>query len=506
MIHPKTALHEYQQRAIDFMFEHDRSLGLMPVGSGKTVCSLTALQELMTESVIKRPIIFAPLRVATNVWPQERFLWEHTQNTEMVLWGGEPSGWPDSLWRDSRITWGTRQYLESRAPKIIDVVKRREVEGRLEKARILERELNRKIRRTEPPPCIHVTSYENALWLTELYEPGNCPFDAFVFDELGKLKNPKSPRYKALRKFTKEARIVIGLNGTPAPEGLLDLFAQVNVVAGDAPFGKSFYAWRQKFFAPIDWQGYDWRPQIGAQERILKLVEPYAFKVDEADLAYQKTMTHTQITIDLPDKARAAYNDMEKQMAIELPQKEQDIVAMSAAAASMKLRQIASGFIYDDDHKPVVLHEEKAHALSDLLDELAHEPLLICYEFIEDLDAIRRVYKNVPYLGQGVSSAVASETITRWNKRELSVLALHPLSSGHGVNLQHGGSHICWWAPPWPLEHWLQANGRIDRQGQTRATYSHSLIARNTIDERVWSVLVQKDATQAEIVAAIRKV
>jgi len=179
---------------------------------------------------------------------------------------------------------------------------------------------------------------------------------------------------------------------------------------------------------------------------------------------------------------------------------------MSAAASSMKLRQISNGFIYDENKKPIILHEEKADALSNLIDDLGREPLLVAYEFSEDLDAIRRVFKNVPYLGQGLPAAKAAETVARWNKRELPVLALHWMSAGHGLNLQAGGSHICWYALPWSLDGWLQTNGRIDRQGQTRACFSHVLLARNSMDGKVWDALMSKDVEQTEIIAAIRKI
>jgi hypothetical protein len=326
----------------------------------------------------------------------------------------------------------------------------------------------------------------------------------WVFDEVGKLKNPKSPRYKAVRKHTKAAKMVVGLNATPAPEGFADLFTQVQIVDGGALWGKSFYDWRKKFFAPTDYLGFDWRLQLGAAPLLLKDLNTLAFRVDEADLSYQSSMAHTRIGVDLPEKARRAYVEMEKVMAVEVSA-EQSIVAMSAAAASMKLRQIANGFIYDEDGKAVVLHTEKADALSNLLDDMGREPLLIAYEFGEDLEAIRRVWKNIPYLGQGVSSAVAAENVDKWNRRQFPAMALHKASAGHGINLQAGGSHVCWYALPWDLEGWIQLNGRVDRQGQTRACYSHALLARDTIDERVWEVLAQKDADQRAIIAAIRK-
>ena len=480
-------------------------MALCPVGSGKTVITWTAIADLMDGGYIERPMVFAPMRVAQLVWPQERGQWAHLTDRPIVAWGGEPASWADSLWKTSRQLWGSRQYLESRMPKIVDVVKRRETEQKLADVLAEERKVNKTIQATPPSKAVHVTSYENLLWWAELYAPDASPFDMLVFDEIGKLKNPKSPRYKAVRKHTKTAKMVVGLNATPAPEGLLDLYTQVTIIDGGKLWGKSFYDWRKRYFVPTDFQAYNWRPQIGASALLLKDLNTLAFKVDEADLSYQKSMQHNQIAVELPPSARALYTGMEKRMAVEIEGRE-DIVAMSAAAASMKLRQLANGFIYDEAKQPIIAHTEKQDALSNLLDDMGREPLLIAYEFSEDLEAIRRVWKGIPYLGQGVSATIAAENVDKWNRRQFPAMALHKASAGHGLNLQAGGSHVCWYCLPWDLEGWLQLNGRVDRQGQTRACYSHAIIARNTIDERVWEALTMKDASQQEVIKAIRRV
>jgi len=501
---PKSSLHAYQQDAIDHIYNHDHSLALMPVGSGKTAVTMTALQELMQDGVIERPLVFAPLRVASLVWPYEGEEWEHLNGFPVVEWGGEPASWPDSLWKQSRILWGQRSYIESRLPRVIDTIEKRKLEDRLADIVSQERKINKEIRRTLPPKQVHVTSYENILWVCDLYEPGKLPFDALVYDELGKLKNPKSPRYKAIRKHTSHVKMTIGLNATPAPEGFFDLFAQVQIVDGPRLWGKSVYTWRQEYFYPTDWQGYNWRLKPGSKEKLLTDLNTIAFRVDETDLSYAKTMTHHQIKVDMPPKARELYKEMEKSAAVEI-EGHGDIVALSAASASMKLRQLTSGFVYDEDGKAHIVHEEKQNALADLIDAMQGEPLLVAYEFAEELDMIRRVYKGVPYLGQGISSVKAKENLDRWNKREYPVMALHYLSAGHGVNAQAGGSHVCWISLPWSLEGYLQLNGRVDRQGQTRACFGHHIVVRNSMDERVSDALMMKDVEQQDIISAIRR-
>lgn len=501
-------LHEYQQRAIDYLFENDSALALLPVGAGKSAIGWTTAVELMDASHIKCPIIFAPLRVAQLTWPSEREEWEHLANQPIVEWGGEPAGWAPSLWRDSRLLWGSRNALESRLPGIVDTIKRRELEDRISDLVSEERRVNKALRKAVPPRALHVTSYENLTWWCELYTPGESPFDYVNFDEIGKLKNPKSPRYKAIRKHTREMPIVHGMNATPAPEGFEDLFAQVQIVDGGNLWGKSFYGWRQKYFTPIDYHGHTWRMQLGAKDILMRDLNTIAFKVDEADLSYAKTMQHSQIHVDMPPKARDAYKEMEKTLAVSLGDGSMDgldIVALSAASASMKLRQITSGFIYDEEGKVHRLHDEKQHALSDLIDSMGKEPLLVAYEFSEDLEAIRRVWKKLPYLGAGVTAVQAKENIERWNKRELPVMAIHWASGGHGLNLQHGGSHLCWYNAPWTLEGYQQLNGRLDRQGQTRACFGHHIVVRNSMDERVSDALMLKDVEQQDIIRAIRR-
>lgn len=500
----KAELFGYQQNAIDYLYEHNSALALLPVGAGKSVIGWTTALELMRDGHVKRPLVLAPLRVAQMVWPQERAEWEHLADAEIVEWGGEPSGWAEGVYRDSRVLWGKIASAEGRIPKMHDVLKRRELETKLKQYQVDYAEVNKRVRASDPPRCLHVTSYENLMWICDVWPPGESPFDLWIFDEIGKLKNPKSPRYKEVKKHTAKVPIVWGLNGTPAPEGMLDLFAQVSIVDGGRLWGKSFYKWRQEYFRPLDFKGFKWGPQYGTLERLTTQLNTVAFRVDESQLSYQKTMLHSQIPVQLPTKARSLYEEMEKEMSLTV--EDVDITAFSAAAASMKIRQLAQGFVYDEYGDAHVVHTEKAHALADLIDEMQGEPLLVAYEFAQDLRAIQRVWPNVPYLGQGVSSAKATEHVRRWNNRELPVLALHPFSAGHGLNLQKGGSHICWYALPWPRESWDQVNGRIDRQGQTRACFGHSIVALNTVDQRVWKVLQDKGATQQTIIDAIRRV
>ena len=506
-------LDDLQQAAIDALFENDERLALLETGFGKTVVAMTAGEELRAAGVIKRPLVFAPLRVATATWPNERREWEHLQHVEMVEWGGPPDEWAPSLWRTSRELYGSRLYYESRLPKVEDVRKRRVMQEKLAAIITAERKVNKQIRAAEPPEAWHVTSMENLEWLLDLYEPGESPFDLWIVDETGRIaRNPKSPRYKALKKHMPKAKIRWGLNATPAPEGCEDLFGQVQIVAGKRLWGGSFYQWRQKYFAPADYMGYSYRLQLGAFDLLMTDLNKVAFRAPAT--SYGKTYTPREITVDLPEKARAAYDDMAKQMAVELDTLKADgegdiIVAMSEAAASQKLRQILQGYLYEIDKngRRIVhhMHDEKTNALAELLDSMGKEPLLIGFQYDEDLENIRKVFKNVPYIGQGVSSAVANDNITRWNKRELPAMAVHANSASHGLNLQYGGHHICHLALPWGLDPYKQLNERIDRRGQTHLVYGHHIVARDSKDQDVSQALMDKDVEQNRLIAAIRK-
>lgn len=509
---------ELQQRAMDDLYEHDERLALLETGFGKTSVEMTVGEELMRDGVVRNALVFAPLRVATATWPNERFEWEHLQHVKMVEWGGPPDEWTDqsSPWTHSRVLYGKRQWIEQRLPKAVDVRKRRELEVKLKDITAEEDAVNRSLRRaTLPAKTWHVTSFENTDWLLNLFKPGELPWDMIVIDETGRCaRNPKSPRYKLLKKHVPLAKVRHGLNATPAPESALDLFGQVQLIAGKKLWGASYYSWRQKYFVPTDYMAYNFRLQIGAFDLLMTDLNKVAFRAPAT--AYTKNATVREIEVDLPPKARAAYDEMEKTMAVELAALDlgnadtiDPVVAMSEAAASQKLRQIVQGYLYEVDDKGRrtvhTLHDEKVQALAELIDSMGREPLLVAYQFDEDLESIRRIWKNVPYLGSGVSSSVSNDNIARWNKREFPVMAIHPASCSHGINLQYGGHHIAWYALPWSLDGYKQSVERIDRRGQTAPVFSHHILARDTIDQKVSAALVEKDEAQNKLIAAIRK-
>lgn len=542
-LRPWSAIDEYQHLAMDALYNHNEQLALLETGSGKTLIAMTAGEELRQEGVIRSPLVFAPLRVSQLTWPSERQEWEHLKDVPMVLWGGPPEDWEPSLWRDSRILWGQRTSLENKLPKLHLRVKARlladtqkldpkttedmlnpnivkdtieaaetAADADLKRLTIEERRVNKAVRATRPPNAWHVTSFENIEWLTDLYAPGESPFDLWVVDESGKVaRSPKSPRYKALKKHMPLAKIRWAMNATPAPEGAEDLFGQVQIVCGKRLWGKSFYEWRKTYFVPADYHGHSYRLQLGAFPLLMKDLNTVAFRVPAEALAYQKNIRHSQIEVEFPPKARAAYNAMLKEMAVEIEgEDDRAIVAMSEATATGKLRQITQGYLYETDDKGrrIVhhMHDEKTNALAELIDSMGREPLIVAYQYDEDLENIRKLWKNVPWLGEGTSTAQAAEYVDRWNKRELPVFAMHANSASHGLNLQYGGHHICHLALPWGFDPYKQLNERLDRRGQTHAVFGHHIVVRNSKDQAVSDALLEKDTNQQKIIAAIRSI
>lgn len=561
-LRPWSAIDEYQHLASDALYNNDEQLALLETGSGKTQIAMTAGEELRKAGVIRTPLVFAPLRVAQLTWPNERYEWEHLKDTPMVLWGGAPENWEPSLWRDSRILWGQRTSAEGRLPNagthaiaalnraidekaavlageaaedsqagwhVVDYHRHknalnpnqiedaiygaeRPLEERIKALTAEEKRVNKLLQKAVPPSAWHIVSFESIEWLTELYKPGESPFDLWLVDESGKVaRNPKSPRYKALVKHMPKAKIRWAMNATPAPEGAEDLFGQVQIVCGPRLWGKSFTKWRKDYFVPADYNGYSWRLQIGAFPLLMADLNTVAFRVPAEALSYQKNIRHSQIEVELPPKAREAYKAMEKEMAVELEgETDIEVVAMSEATATGKLRQITQGYLYETDERGrrIVhhMHDEKTNALAELIDSLNREPLLVAYQYDEDLENIRKIWKNVPWLGRGTSEAKAAEYIVRWNKRELPVFALHANSGSHGLNLQYGGHHICHLALPWGFDPYKQLNERIDRRGQEHAVFGHHIVARNSKDQDVSNALLEKDANQEKIIQAIRKI
>jgi hypothetical protein len=451
----KSELRSYQTRVVDFLYENTEAFAVLKIGAGKTVSTLTAIDDLIEADEIRHALVVAPKRVANLVWPDEIDGWEHLCELEYDVLNGTPS----------------------------------------QRLALLNKTDHRDIT---------LIGIDNVQWLLDTIKdwPADHPiYDCLVIDETSKLKNPTSKRAKILAKFAGRFKNRWGLTGTPRPNSLLDLFTQVKVITNGRLWGKSFYKWRADNFYPDprDYSGYKWIENPARVPQLLADVATVSIALGEGEMPDLPELSIIYDEVTLPADARAAYDDMEAKLLADLP--ETSIIALSSAVATGKLAQMANGFVYDADGVAGThaLHQEKESWLADMIEQLDGEPLLVIYQYQEDLAMIRRICgTDVPYLGSGVSDVQAARHIDLWNRGELPVFALHPASGGHGLNLQHGGSRMAWIAPTWSPEQWDQTVGRLHRPGQTAHVMLHVCIAANTVDDlkrlRVFSKLGEQAA------------
>lgn len=455
----KSELRSYQCRVSDYFYENTEAFGVLKMGAGKTISTLTAIVDLIDDKVIRHALIVAPKRVASLVWPDEIGKWKHTCNLNYaVLEGG----------------------IATRTAQLLDADTR----------------------------DLTIIGIDNVQWLVDIIEdwPNDHPiFDCLVIDETSKLKNPKSKRAKAFNKVAKRFKNRWGLTGTPRPNSLEDLFTPVKILTGGRLWGNSFYKWQKQHFYPLDFKQFRWAVIPGHEAGILADAASISIALGEHEMPELPELTIIEDQVVLPTGARNHYNDMQTRLFTEL--EGQDVLAISQAVATGKLAQMANGFLYDEDGAEGALpvHGEKAAWLEDLVDNLDGEPLIVVYEFKEDLAMIRRLFGGVPYLGAGVSDNQAKQNVEAWNRGELPIFALHPASGGHGLNLQQGGSRMAWIAPPWSAELWEQTLARIHRPGQAAHCMVHVCCATATVDDlkrlRVVSKLSAQQSYEAYLAA-----
>jgi SNF2 family DNA or RNA helicase len=453
-----TTLHSYQDRAVTRFYEYPESIAVMPMGSGKTVSVLTAFQELRDANIIKRMLVVAPLRVAKLVWPYEAIKWPWLRHLRIVPVIGNA---------DQR-----RKALEIDAD-------------------------------------IHVVTYDLLPWFME-HKPKWYHPDVVCFDEITRLKNPKSVRAKAVYKWLQGIPSVWGLSGTIAPNGLHDLFMPAKLVTRGKLWGKSFYAWRQQHYEKHPFKDYEWTLKDGHDKIIEQEFATIAFTVSEEDMPELPELVFDPIWVELPALSVASYKQMQREYI--MAHGDKPIIAANAGAMTMKLRQISQGFIYTQDGEALPVHNEKIDALAELIKNMNGKPLLIAYDFKEDLKRISELatkmfgslYK-LPHIGAGVDYAQSELLVKRWNGKQLPLLAVHPASAGHGLNMQDGGCHIAWYGLVWSLELFLQLIARLRRQGQRSAkVWNHVIMARNvTIDQEQLAALQGKQTLEDAAINAL---
>ena len=324
---------------------------------------------------------------------------------------------------------------------------------------------------------IVVINYDNIQWLAE---QDLSSFDGIVFDELTKLKNPSGARFKALHKVIDQFNIRWGLTGSFTSNGLEDVFGQCKII-DQKLLGRSKGAFMQQYFSLNTYAGFDdWTPLPGALERVMQRIKPATFVLEPGEYKDKLPPCHVvQIDVQLND--REPYEAMKRDFVVQFP--DAQAIAQNAAVVTQKLQQMSSGFVYSPE--PVWFSPHKFDALDDLLSENQRANTILVYQYKEELDELKRRYRNLTVLDD-------PDAIGRWNAGNIPLMAVHPKSAGHGLNLQHGGHHMVFLSLPWSLELYEQTVGRLHRSGQQRDVWVYVLMTKDTIDERIWAALHDK--------------
>lgn len=427
----------------------------------KTVVTLTDIMRRMwDEFSLNKVLVIAPIRVAEDTWSRESNKWDHLQGL--------------------------------RISKVLGTAKQR-------------------IAALETPADVYVINRENVVWLIE-YLGLNWDFDGVVVDELSSFKNPNSKRFKALRKVIRGVKVFLGLTGTPAPNGYIDLWPQIYLIDGGKRLGKTLTAYRQRFFHPGRGKGhivYEWVMNRGAKEEIDALLSDICLSMSKEDWLQMPDIIYNDVVVKMDKQARKLYNEFEKEKVLPLldgeviedvDEADTFVAGTTAATVSMKLLQMANGSVYDDDGSVFHIHDAKLDALEEIAESNPGQPLLVFYGYKHDLDRIKKRFADAVILNEGDTQDI----ITRWNEGRIPMLLCHPASAGHGLNLQEGGHIAVWFGLNWSLELYQQANARLHRQGQEQSVIIHHIICQDTIDERVMDALNKKDTTQRSLLDSLK--
>lgn len=439
--------HEYQRYAIQRILEQPACALFLDMGLGKTVITLTAIVELMHNRFdVARVLVIAPKKVAEETWATEAQKWDHTRHLRVV-----------------KVLGSERQRITA---------------------------LN-------TPADVYVTNRENVEWLVS-HCGKEWPFDMVVIDELSSFKSSKARRFRALRRVRPLIRRIVGLTGTPAPNGLIDLWPQVYLLDQGERLGKTITGYRDRYFKPGRRSGhivYEWLPKPDAEERIYELLSDLCVSMRAEDWLQLPERTDVEVPVRLTGKTWDVYEQLERDLL--LPLESEVVTADTAAVLTNKLLQLANGAVYDAKRGVHEIHTAKLDAMEDLVEQANGRPLLVFYAFQHDRDRLQKRFPQARSMDEpGI--------VERWNRREVPILLAHPASAGHGLNLQAGGNHVVWFGLTWSLELYQQANARLHRQGQTERVIVHHLVAKGTVDVDVMRRLTGKAATQADLIEALK--
>ena len=444
--------HDYQKYATEFIVTHPVAAVILQMGLGKTVCTLDAINQLMYDSFeIRKVLVIAPLRVAKVTWSDEICKWSNLSHLRYSIAVGTEKERVAALNADADI---------------------------------------------------YIINRENVQWLVE---KSGVPFeyDMVVIDELSSFKNWNSKRFKAFMKVRPRVKRVVGLTGTPSPNGMMDLFAQFKCLDMGARLGRFITQYRNCYFVPDRMNGqivYSYRLRPGAEKQIYDKISDITISMKALDHLKMPELIENRYPVYMDEKEAAMYDELRSDLI--LPYKEDEaITAANAAALSGKLCQMANGAVYSEGGDTVHIHDRKLEALEDII-EAAQGPILLCYWFKHDLE---RIEKKLQELKVSFDRITTEDSIRKWNAGKLDVGLIHPASAGHGLNLQESGNVIVWFGLTWSLELYQQTNARLWRQGQkSKTVVVQHIVTAGTIDEDILDALTSKDASQNRLINAVK--
>lgn len=446
--------HAYQQHCINRIVEIKKIGLFLDMGLGKTVTTLTAVKELKYNRFqVRKVLVIAPKKVAEGTWTKEASKWNHTRMLRV-------------------------------SPVLGSQTKR--------------------IRALNTPADLYIINRENVVWLVDYYRNA-WPFDMVVVDESSSFKNHSAKRFKALASVGIRIDRLVELTGTPSPNGLADLWAQVFLLDGGDRLGKRYAQFRERYFQPdkrgADGMVYSYEAKPGTEESILEKISDICISMKAGDYLQLPDLTYHEIPVVLDAKSQKAYNELEREMVLQLPEDETDISVTSAAALSNKLLQLANGALYDEDRRVHEVHKCKIEAFLELIESLQGKPVLVFYNYQHDRT---RILDALAGSGLRVRELKTTQDEDNWNSRKIDVLLAHPASAAYGLNLQQGGNHVIWFGLTWNYELYTQANKRLHRQGQTEKVIIHHLVCSGTRDEDVMEALKRKDNVQNWVMESLK--
>lgn len=448
-------LHKYQKVCVEHIISHPFCGVFLDMGLGKTISTLTAIEALKYDYCeIDTVLVVAPKRVAETVWEEEAKSWDHTKHLTF-----------------SKIIGTERQRIAALKVKA----------------------------------DVYIISRDNIAWLCSLYA-AKLPYDMLVIDELSSFKAHQTQRFKSLKLARPWFKRVVGLTGTPAPNGLINLWSQMYLIDRGQRLEKTITAYRSRYFRPGASNGYvvySYNLLADSERLIHEKIKDICISMKAEDYLEMPERIDNFVKVTMPDKLYDMYKKFERDniitLAAEVKEGTTTINAVNAAALSNKLLQFANGAMYDENKNVVQIHDLKLEALKEIIDTSNGKPILVAWTYQFDRDRIMNYFRNL-----SPRELKTAQDINDWNDGKVQLMLAHPASAGHGINLQAGGNIIVWYGLTWSLELYQQFNARLYRQGQKQRTIIHHIVTSKTHDEDVVKALKSKDKTQNNLMNSIK--